>query len=50
LLDVLSVAAGLDAGQLALVVAVVALVSLAGSAHGLAHIVRLSPLQAMRQE
>ncbi len=50
LLEVLSVSGGLDAGQLALVVAVVALVSLAGSAHGLAHIVRLSPLQAMRQE
>jgi len=50
LLDVLRVSAGLDTAQLALVVAVVALVSLAGSAHGLAHIVRLSPLQAMRQE
>jgi ABC-type lipoprotein release transport system permease subunit len=50
LLEVLSVSAGLDAPQLALVVAVVALVSLAGSAHGLAHLVRLSPLQAMRQE
>jgi len=50
LLDVLSVSAGLDPPQLALVVAVVALVSLAGSAHGLLHIVRLSPLQAMRQE
>lgn len=50
LLEVLSVSARLDAAQLALIVAVVALVSLAGSAHGLAHIVRLSPLQAMRQE
>jgi ABC-type antimicrobial peptide transport system permease subunit len=50
LLDVLSASAGLDAAQLALVVAVVSLVSLAGAAHGLAHIVRLSPLQAMRQE
>jgi ABC-type lipoprotein release transport system permease subunit len=50
LLDVLGVSTGLDAGRLALVVAMVALVSLAGSAHGLAAIVRLSPLQAMRQE
>ncbi len=50
LLEVLSVSAGLDAGQLALVVVAVALVSLAGSTHGLLHIVRLSPLQAMRQE
>ena len=50
LLQVLSVSAGLDAGQLALVVAVVALVSLAGSTHGLLQIVRLSPLQAMRKE
>lgn len=50
LLEVLSVSAGFDSGQLALVVALIALVSLAGSAHGLAQIVRLSPLQAMRQE
>jgi ABC-type antimicrobial peptide transport system permease subunit len=50
LLEVLSVSAGLDPGQLALVVALLGLVSLAGSAHGLAHIVRLSPLQAMKQE
>jgi ABC-type lipoprotein release transport system permease subunit len=50
LLEVLSVSAGLGVGQLGVVVAAVALVSLAGSAHGLAHMVRLSPLQAMRQE
>jgi ABC-type antimicrobial peptide transport system permease subunit len=50
LLEVLSVSAGLEVGQLALVVAVVALVSLAGSTHGLLQIVRLSPLQTMRQE
>ncbi|MEW5862764.1 MAG: ABC transporter permease [Pseudomonadota bacterium] len=50
LLEVLSVSAALDAEQLAVVVAVVALVSVAGSAHGLAHLVRLSPLQAMRRE
>lgn len=50
LLQVLSISTGTDAERVAILVVVVALTALAGSAYAIVQITRLSPLQAMKHE